>query len=104
LCGPTSVKSLNGNYYVTARIDDTTQENELNFQVKKSETYNSYKWDEACIETQTSNCIKVSRSDHRGEFLSKELIQHQDNKGTVHKLTVHDSPQQNGISEHGMRT
>ena len=26
---------------------------------------------------------------------------HQDAKGTLHELTVHDSPQQNGIAEHG---
>jgi len=32
------------------------------------------------------------------------MIQHQDKKGTVRELTVHDSPPQNGTSERGMRT
>jgi len=104
LWGPASVKSLNGHYYAAARIDDATRENKLYFQAKKSETANSYKWDEAYIETQSGNRIKVSHSDRGGEFLSKELIQHQDNKGTVRELTVHDSPQQNGTAERGMRT
>ena len=63
LWGPATVKSLNGHYYVAARIDDATRETKLYFQTKKSETYDSYKLDEAYIETQTGNRIKVSRSD-----------------------------------------
>ena len=40
----------------------------------------------------------------RGEFLSEELKKHQDLKGTVRELTVHDSPPQNGVAERGMHT
>jgi len=80
--GPASVKSLNGHNYVAARIDDATCENMLYFQEKKSETFESYKQDEALIETQSGNHIKASRCDRGGEFLSKEMIQHQDKKGT----------------------
>ena len=61
--GPTSVKSLNGHFYMAARIDDATRETKLYFQEKKSETLRSYKMDEAYIETQTGNCIKTVRSD-----------------------------------------
>jgi hypothetical protein len=104
LWGPASVKSLSGNYYATARIDDATHENMLYFQVKKSKTFNSYKKDEVLIETQSGNHIKVTRCDRGGEFLSKEMIEHQDEKGTIRELTVHDSPPQNGTSEHGMHT
>jgi hypothetical protein len=32
------------------------------------------------------------------------MMNHQDNKGTVREFTVHDSPPQNGVAEHGMRT
>jgi hypothetical protein len=32
------------------------------------------------------------------------MKRHQDAKGTLHKLTVHDSPPQNGVSERGMQT
>ena len=104
LWGPASVKSLSGNYYATARIDDATHENMLYFQVKKSKTFNSYKKDEVLIETQSGNHIKVTRCDRGGEFLSKEMIEHQDEKGTIRELTVHDSPPQNGTSERGMHT
>lgn len=85
-------------------MDDNTRETKLYFQLKKSETIDSYKRDEAYIETQSRNHIKFSRSDRGGEFLSKELIQHQDDKGTQRELTVHDSPPQNGSAERGMRT
>ena len=63
LWGPASVKSLNGNTYVAARIDEATRETRLYFQKQKSQTIKSYKVDEAYIETQTRNKIKVVHSD-----------------------------------------
>ena len=80
------------------------QESKLYFQDKKSQTFESYKLDEAYIETQTGHQIKVSWSDRGGEFLSEAMIKHQNQKGTVRELTVHDSPPQNGVSERGMHT
>ena len=46
-----------------ARIDDVTRETKLYFQTKKSQMVDLYKLDEAFIETQSGNCIKVVRSD-----------------------------------------
>ena len=99
LWGPASVRSLSGNSYMAACIDDATCETMLYFQAKKSQTINSYKRNEALIEMQTGNCIKVACSNQGGEFLSDDLTRHQDMRGTKHELTVHDSPQQNGIAE-----
>jgi hypothetical protein len=101
--GPTSVKSLNSNSYVAARIDDATHKSKLYFQQKKSQTFKSYKRDKAHIETQTGHCTKASCSDWGGEFLSDAIINYQNQKGTVQELTVHDSPPQNSVSERGMR-
>ena len=36
--------------------------------------------------------------------MSDEMKRHQDERGTVRELTVHDSPPQNGTAERGMRT
>ena len=36
--------------------------------------------------------------------MSDEFIKHQDTRGTIRELTVHDSPQQNGVAERGMCT
>jgi len=89
---------------VAAWIDDATRETRLYFQSKKSQTVDSYKLDEAFIESQTGNHVKVVRSDRGGEFMAHQLINHQDQRGTVREFTVHDSPQQNGVAERGMRT
>ena len=99
-----TVKSLNGHFYMAARIDDATRETKLYFQNKKSETIDSYKLDEAYIETQSGNRIKVVHSDQGGEFQTQQLVNHQNQRGTVREFTVHDSPQQNGVAERGMRT
>ena len=77
LWGPATVKSLKGNYYVAARIDDATRETRLYFQSKKSQMVDSYKLDEAYIETQTGNRIKVVHSDRGGEFQAEKLVNHQ---------------------------
>ena len=89
---------------MAACIDDATRETVLYFQVKKSQTINSYKRNEALIEMQTGNRVKVAHSDRGGEFLSDDLTWHQDMRGTKRELTVHNSPQQNGVAERGMRT
>ena len=104
LWGPASVKNINGHYYVATQIDDVTWEIMLYFQEKRSEALKSYKKDEVLIETQTGNHIKIMCSDQGGEFLSKELIKHHDEKGMIWELTVHDSLPQNGTAERGMCT
>ena len=96
------MKSLNGNLYVATRIDDATREMKLYFQTKKSHTVDSYKLDEAYIETQSGNHIKVIRSDQGGEFQAQALINHQNQQGTIREFTVHDSPPQNGVAERGI--
>ena len=72
LWGPASVKSLDGNHYMAAQIDDVTRQTKLYFQEKKSQTFMSYKTDEAFIETQSGNQIKVCCSNKGGEFLSNQ--------------------------------
>ena len=98
------MKSLNGNLYVAARIDDATRETKLYYQTKKSQTVDSYKLNEAYIETQSGNHIKVVHSDQGGEFQAQALINHQNQRGMIREFTVHDSPPQNGVAERGMRT
>jgi len=49
------VKSLAGNSYMVAHINDATREMKLYFQDKKSQTFNLYKLDEAYIETPIGN-------------------------------------------------
>jgi hypothetical protein len=104
LWGPSSVKSLGGKSYAAARKDDTTREAKVYFQVKKSETLETYKKDEAWILTHKGNPIKWARMDQGGELMNKEFIAHHEKMETQRELTIHDSPPQNGVSERGMRT
>ena len=64
----------------------------LYFLKMKDQNFGAYKQDEAYLETHSGNHIKWMHSDQGGEFLSKEMKNHQDLKGTLCKLTVHDSP------------
>jgi hypothetical protein len=102
LWGPSTVKSLGGKSYAAARKDDATREVKVYFQALKSETFETYKNDEAWIQTHKGNPIKWARMDRGGEFMSKEFITHHAKMGTQRELTVHDSPPQNGVSERGM--
>ena len=58
-----SVQSLSGNLYMAVCIDNATCKTMLYFQVKKSQTIDSYEHDEVLIEMQTGNHIKVAHSD-----------------------------------------
>lgn len=44
-------------------------------------------------------CIKILHSDRGGEYLGKEFILHLKSADTKQKLTVHDTPQHNGVAE-----
>jgi hypothetical protein len=50
------------------------------------------------------HAIKVLRSDRGGEYLSQAFNQHLASAGTVRRLTTHDMPQLNGITERLNRT
>ena len=48
---------------------------------------------------QTGNKVKIVHSDQGREFLSKEMVNHQDKEGTIRELTIHDAPPQIGTAE-----
>ena len=66
---------------------------------RKSETFNSYKQYEAWVEMQHGVKIKCLQTNHGGEYLSEEFTNHLKSKGTVRSLTVHDTLEENGVSE-----
>src|ERR1700678_2242173 len=70
----------------------------------KDETINFYRLYEAWLSTQYNVRIKSLRSDRGGEYLSEEFSNHLKKAGTMRKLTVHDTPEHNGVAEHLNRT
>jgi hypothetical protein len=66
---------------------------------RKNEAFACYKQYEAWDETQHGARIKQLQTDRGGEYLSGEFTAHLKSKGTVRKLTVHDTPEENGSTE-----
>lgn len=84
--------------------DDHTQYTCLYLQSAKSKTFESYKTYEAWLQTQHDAKVKRLRSDHGGEYLSDEFSHHLKGQGTERKLTTHETPQHNGVTEQLNRT
>ena len=65
----------------------------------KDESFPKYVIFQTNIETQYGIRVKVLHSDRGGEFLSDNFTQFLECKGTKRKLTVHDTPEHNGVAE-----
>ena len=104
LWGPAQIQLLGGKSYYVSYTDDYSRETKIIFLAKKSDTYQSYFDYKAWVEKQRDATIKALQSDRGGEYLSKAFDQHLKKKGTVRRLTVHDTPEQDGVSKHLNRT
>src|SRR6266540_6098574 len=100
LWGKSPIESRGGKRYWITFTDDKTRLTWLNLLRRKSEAFKSYKTFEAWIETQFQRRIKTLNVDRGGEYLSDEFIAHCKAKGTTYKLSVHDTHQEAGVSEH----
>ena len=89
----------NQRYFVTF-IDNTTRYTVTYLLQTKDEAFEAYKSFEAWATTQ-QHCkgIKTLCSDCGGKYLSVAFDQHLVKAGMMQKLTTHDTPQLNGITE-----
>ena len=62
--------------------------------------FEAYKLFEVWAKYQFSVCILKLQSDQGGEYTSKKFVSHLVQKGTEHRLTVHDTPEYNSVAEH----
>ena len=58
-----------------------------------------YKEYEAWLQTQHSKPIKILQLDRGGEYLSKDFNNHLKANSTIRSLTMHDTPEENGVAE-----
>jgi hypothetical protein len=65
----------------------------------KSDTFAAYKNYEAWLKNQFNNTVKEFHCDGGGEYINPAFKSHLKANGTIHTITVHDTPKQNGISE-----
>ena len=99
LWGPSPVTTLCGCRYYVSFTDDKTHLTYLHLLKHKSDTLNAYKDFEANCKTQHKANVKVLHSDRGGEYTGKEFVMHLKWNGTKQKLTVHDTPEHNGVAE-----
>jgi len=104
LCGPTRIKSLQGDRYFMLLIDDHSQMMWVTFLKEKLEAFEKFKNFKAMVENQTRLKLKCLRSDRGGEFTSGEFIDFCEKQGIRRQLFAPRTPQQNGVVERKNRT
>jgi Integrase core domain. len=99
LWGPTPVRTPQHKEYYVSFMDDYSWYTHLYLIQHKDDTFEVYKAYEALINTQYEAKIKILHTDRGGEFLGHEFANHLSAVGTIRNLTVHDTPEHNGIAE-----
>ena len=102
--GPSPIQTIGGREYYSTYTDDHSRYLNLYLQRLKSETFAAYKRYEAYLLHQKWVHIKKLHTDRGGEYLSKEFSNHLAENGTIRNLTVHDTPEHNGVAERVNRT
>ena len=80
-------------------IDEFSRYGVAEFLRTKDESFREYRNYESWLQVQFDRPIKCLQTDRGGEFTSNEFNEYLRERGTVRRLTVHDSPQSNGIAE-----
>ena len=97
--GPARKQALGGYNYTLTLVDDATRWTQIYLLKTKDNAYGAYiKWAEL-LYTQHNIRIKTLQSDNDSVFLSTQFNEFLNTQGTTRKLTVHDTPQQNGVAE-----
>jgi transposase InsO family protein len=105
LWGPTQTESVAGHLYYISFTDDFSWEMKVRFLKLKSEALSALQDYETELKCQTPGAkIKKLHSDRGREYLSMEFDRYLKDQGIKCQLTVHHSPQQNGVTEHLNRT
>jgi len=99
--GPARIATAKKKRYFVTFMDDATRFTVIYLIPTKDKAFKYYKFFEAWAIAQ-KHCIgiKTLRSDRGGEYLSNAFDEHLAAAGTAQQLTVHDTPQLNGIAEH----
>ena len=99
LWGPLPTPSLGGCKYYVTFIDDHTCYTSAKILCSKDQTLNVYKAYAAWAHTQQGAWIKQLCSDRGGEYTGTDFTAFLQGEGTEHWLTMHNTPQHNGVAE-----
>jgi transposase InsO family protein len=99
LWGKAPVKTINGREYASTFIDGCSSHTRVFLMWAKDETFDSYKTYKAWLKTQYDILIKMLHTDQGGEYMSNAFSEHLRKAGTIRRLTVHNTPEYNGVAE-----
>jgi transposase InsO family protein len=97
--GPSRVETLGGRRYYITFTDDHTRFTKIQLLRTKDEAFAAYKAFAEWAKTQHGVRVKRLRSDRGGEYTSGEFSDFLKSQGTECRLTTHDTPQHNGVTE-----
>ena len=97
--GPAPIQAIGGAVYAVTWIDEKSRYGVVEAMKVKNETFGEYKAYKAWLQLQPGRVIKHLQTDRGGEYMGTEFINHLCQQRTTRQLTVHDSPQSNGIAE-----
>ena len=97
--GPSRHLTTDKKSYYVSFIDDYSRELVIYLMSSKDQVFTKYKLYEVMMSRQQDVCIKTLFTDRGGEYTSKEFEEYLAKKGTKHRLTVHDTHEQNGVAE-----
>jgi transposase InsO family protein len=90
--------------YFVLFIDDYSGMRFIYFPRKKSEAAGKFMELIHTIQGQTGNLVRTLRTDNGGEYRSNEFETWLGRKGIQHETSTSHTPQQDGVSERGIRT
>ena len=99
--GPSPIQTPGHKEYYVSLTNDHTHWTHLQLLATKDGIFEAYKDFKAWAKLQFSiPAIKTLHSDRWAKYLGKAFSQHLQSQRTERKLTIHDTPEYNGVSEH----
>ncbi|GJR52533.1 retrotransposon protein, putative, ty1-copia subclass [Tanacetum coccineum] len=104
VCGPFKIVSRQGASYFVTFTDDFSRYGYVYLLKHKHEVFETFKGFQKEVESQLTKTIKSLRSDHRGEYMSQEFLDHLKDHGIIAHRTPPYTLQHNGVSKRRNRT
>ncbi|GKB30530.1 retrotransposon protein, putative, ty1-copia subclass [Tanacetum coccineum] len=104
VCGPFKITSRQGASYFVTFTDDFSRYGYVYLLKHKHEVFETFKVFQKEVENQLGKTIKSLRSDHGGEYMSQEFLDHLKDHGIITHHTYPYTPQHNGVSERRNKT
>ncbi|GJY87475.1 retrotransposon protein, putative, ty1-copia subclass [Tanacetum coccineum] len=104
VCGPFRTMSRQGTSYFVTFTDEFSRYGYVYLLKHKHEVLETFKMFQKEVENQLGKTIKLLRSNHGGEYMSQEFLDHLKDHDIISHRTPLYTPQHNGVSERRNRT